>query len=66
MEDFLMNDKQIQLGSCGGVAGRAVASENKDQQFESSHWLIYLLSTILNKRYRKDENKVKEAGNGPI
>ena len=54
MEDFLMNDKEIQLGSCGGVAGRAVASENKDQQFESSHWLIYLLSTVLNKRYRKD------------
>ena len=53
---------------CGSV-GRAVASNTWGLQFESSHWQkficllnICLLSTV----YWKDENKEKEAGNGPL
>ena len=42
-----------------------VVSDTTDQQFESSHRQFHLLSTVLNKVYRKDENKEKEAENGP-
>ena len=54
------------LGSGRGSVGRAVASNIRGPGFESSHRQlllnIYLLLTVC----RKDENKEKEAGNGPI
>ena len=52
------------LGSGCGLVGRAVASDNRDPQFESSHRRIFvqkivnLLSNVLKRR------KVKEAWNG--
>ena len=48
------------------AVGRAVASDTRDPRFESSHRKFYLLSTVLSKLHRKDENKEKEAGNGPF
>ena len=43
-----------------------VTSDTRGPGFESSHWQlllnIYLLLTVC----RKDENKEKEAGNGPF
>ena len=54
------------MGSGCGSVGRAVASNTRGPGFESSHRQlllnIYLLLTVC----RKDENKEKEAGNGPI
>ena len=53
------------MGSGCGAVGRAVAYDTRGPGFESSHWQlllnIYLLLTVC----RKDENKRKEAGNGP-
>ena len=53
-------------GSGCGAVGRAVASYIRGPGFESSHRQlllnIYLLLTVC----RKDENKEKEAGNGPF
>ena len=50
------------LGSGCGAVGRAVASDTRGPGFESSHWQL-----LLNIYYcRKDENKEKEAGNGPF
>ena len=53
------------LGSGCGAVGRAVAYDTRGPGFESSHRQlllnIYLLLTVC----RKDENKRKEAGNGP-
>ena len=53
-------------GSGCGAVGRAVASNTRGPGFESSHRQlllnIYLLLTVC----RKDENKEKEAANGPI
>ena len=48
-------------GSGCGSFGRAIASDTRDPQFKSRHWqnIIYQLYN------RKDENKEKEAGNGP-
>ena len=52
-------------GSGCGTVGRAVAYDTRGPGFESSHRQlllnIYLLLTVC----RKDENKEKEAGNGP-
>ena len=54
------------MGSGCGAVGRAVASDTRGPRFESSHWQlllnIYLLLTVC----RKDENKEKEAENGPV
>ena len=56
------------VGSGCGSVGRAVASDTRDPRFESNHRQknyilnICLLSTV----YWKDENKEKEAGNGPF
>ena len=54
------------VGSGCGAIGRAVASNTRGPGFESSHRQlllnIYLLLTVC----RKDENKEKEAGNGPF
>ena len=53
-------------GSGCGAIGRAVTSNTRGPEFESSHRQlllnIYLLLTVC----RKDENKEKEAGNGPF
>ena len=58
--------KYWDLGSGCGAVGRAVASNTRGPGFESSHRQlllnIYLLLTVC----RKDENKEKEAGNGPF
>ena len=49
------------LGSgCGSVC-RAVASDSRGPQFESSHWQKFILN-IYCQLYWKDENKEKEAG----
>ena len=53
---------------CGSV-GRAVASNTRGPLFESSHRqkFIYLLNIcFLSTVYWKDENKEKEARNGPF
>ena len=64
-----LKQKHLFFGSGCGSVGRAVASDTRGPQFESSHqqkfiykWNICLLSTV----YWKDENKEKEAGNGPF
>ena len=60
---------RIEGSGCGSV-GRAVASNTKGLQFESSHRqkFIYILNIcLLSTVYWKDENKKeKEAGNGPF
>ena len=53
------------LGSGCGATGRAVSSVYGDLQFEYCHWQFNLLSTVT-KLYRTNENKEKEAENGPI
>ena len=52
---------------CGSV-GRVVASDIRGPRFESSHRqkLFILNICLLSTVYRKDENKEKEAGNGPF
>ena len=49
------------LGSGCGSVGRAAASYTRDLQFESRHRQNFIYQ-LYN---RKDENKEKEAGNGP-
>ena len=48
-------EKRAYLGSGCGAVGRAVAYDTRGPGFESSHLTVC----------RKDENKRKEAGNGP-
>ena len=50
---------------CGSV-GRAVASDTRGPRFESSHRQNLLNICLLSTVYWKDENKEKEAGNGPF
>ena len=45
-----------------GTVGRAVASDTRGPQFESSHRQL-LLSMCLGTIFRKDVNKGKDAGN---
>ena len=57
------------LGSGCDSVGKAVASDTRGPQFESSHWqkFIYILNIcLLSTMYWKDENKEKEAGDGPL
>ena len=55
-----------QSSGCGSV-GRAVASDTKGLQFESSRWQLLLNRGLLALAVcRKDENKEKEAGNGTL
>ena len=54
------------LGSCCGAVGRAVASNTRGPGFESSHRQLLLNIYLLLAVCRKDENKEKEAGNGPF
>ena len=61
--------KNIKLGSGCGSVGRVVASDTRGPQFESSHRqkIIYILNIcLLSIVYWKDDNKEKEAGNGPF
>ena len=56
-------------GSGCGSVGTVVASNTIGPQFKSSHQqtIIYILNNcFLSTVYRKDENKEKEAGNGPF
>ena len=50
----------VRGSGCGSV-GRAVAFDTRDPQFESRHRQNFIYQ-LYN---RKDENKEKEAGNGP-
>ena len=56
-------NKQVMGSGCGSV-GRAVASNWRGPRFESSHREKFILN-IYCQLYLKDENKEKEAGNGP-
>ena len=59
----------LKLGSGCGSVGRAVASNTRGPRFESSHRqkFIYILNIcLLSTVYWKDENKEKEAENGPF
>ena len=56
---------KIELGSGCGSVGRAVDSDSKGPWFESSHQQKFILK-IYCQLYWKDENKEKEAGNGPF
>ena len=47
----------------GGSVGRAVASDAREPQFESRRRQNFIYQ--LYSKNRKDENKEKEAGNGP-
>ena len=51
------------MGSGGGSDGGVVAFNIRDPQFKFDHRKI--LSTICTIKNRKDENKEKEARNGP-
>ena len=53
------------IGSGGGWVGSAVASKSRGLRFESSHQQKLILN-IYCQPYWKDENKEKEAGNGPF
>ena len=52
-------------GSCSCSVGRAVASNSRGPRFESSHRQKIILN-IYCLLYWKDENKEKEAENGPF
>ena len=57
------------MGSGYGSVGRAVASDTRGPQFESSHWqkFIYILNIcLLSTVYWKDENKEKRGREWPI
>ena len=53
------------LGSGGGSVTRAVASDSRGPRVKSIHWQKVILD-IYCQLYWKDENKEKEAGNGPF
>ena len=53
------------MGSGCGSVGRAVASDSRGQRFESSLGQKFILN-IYCQLYWKDENKEKEAENGPF
>ena len=56
-QDFLIRDS--------GSVGRAVASDSRGSWFKSSHRQKFI-SNIYVQLFWKDENKEKEAGNGPF
>ena len=51
---------------CCGLVGRAVTSNNRDPQFESSHWQLLLNQYFLLTVCRKDENERKRGRKWPI
>ena len=57
--------KNRPLGSGCGSVGRAVTANSRGPRFESSHWQHFILN-IYCQLYWKEENKVKEAENGPL
>ena len=52
-------------GSGCGSVGRAVASNSRGLQFESSIWQKLMLNIYCQVSW-KDENKEKEEANGPL
>ena len=55
------------MGSGCGSVGRAVASDTRGPRFESSHRQKFILNIcLLSTVYSKDENKEKDAGDGPL
>ena len=65
----LMENSKRRLGSGCGSVGRAAAFNTRGPRFDSSHRqkFIYTLNIcLLSTVYWKDENKEKEAGNGPF
>ena len=69
MTTNLVKVKLKWVGSGCGSVGRAVASDTRGPRFESSHRqkFIYILNIcLLSTVFWKDENKEKEAGNGPF
>ena len=56
----------IKLGSRCSTVGSVVASNIRYPKFESSHQQLLLSIFLLLTICRKDENKEKEAGNGPF
>ena len=62
--DFVRQKAIIWAIGCGSV-WRAVASKSRGPWFKSSHWQKFILN-IYCQLYWKDDNKEKEAGNGPF
>ena len=60
-----MGKKFLSGSGCGSI-GREVASDTTGPRFESSHRQLLLYQYFLLTICRKDENKEKEAGNGPF
>ena len=58
--------KVKQLGSGRGSVGREVASNSRGLQFESSQRQNLYWTFIYCQLFWKDENKEKEAENGPF
>ena len=38
------------MGQWRGAVGRAVASNTRDPQFESSHWKIYKVASVMKRQ----------------
>ena len=55
----------MSVGSGCGSVGRAVASDTRGPRFESSHRRNFIMNMFTNNCW-KDENKEKEAENGPF
>ena len=65
--DYYCHDKQIPaMGSGCGSVGRAVTSNTRSPQFESSQRQTFTQNIFYCQLYWKDENKEKEAGKGPF
>ena len=60
-----LDNNKVMVGSGCGSVGRAVASDSKGPRFDSNHRQHFKLN-IYCQLYRKDKNKQKEAGNGPL
>ena len=57
--------QEVDQGSGCGSVGRMVASNSRGPWFKSSHRQKFILN-IYRQLHWKDENKEKEAGNGPF
>ena len=56
----------LSLGSVCGSVGRVVYSNKRGPPFESGHRQLFLNQYFLSTVCKKDENREKEAGNGPF
>ena len=63
---FKQKQKKFVKGSGCGSVGRAVSSNTRGLQFVSSHRAKFILNIVYCQLYWKDENKEKEARNGPF